>query len=107
VRRIYVLRDTPTATKPEEACMGHALRTHASWSRCTESRAAMLRPDQAAIAAAHSSDPRVKLLDLTRFLCSASVCPPVIGGVLVRKDGDHLTRLFSSTLGRFVLRALG
>jgi hypothetical protein len=30
----------------------------------------------------------------------------VIGGVLVRKDGGHLTRAFSATLGRFVLRAM-
>jgi hypothetical protein len=30
----------------------------------------------------------------------------VTRGVLVRKDGDHLTRAFSATLGPFVLRAI-
>ena len=30
----------------------------------------------------------------------------MIGGVLVRKDGSHLTRAFAATLGPFVLRAV-
>jgi hypothetical protein len=39
-------------------------------------------------------------------MCSPTRCLAVIGGVLVRKDGNHLTRTFATTLGPFVLRAL-
>jgi len=39
-------------------------------------------------------------------MCTPSLCPPVIGGALVLKDGDHLTRTFSTTLGPYVLRVL-
>ena len=43
---------------------------------------------------------------MTRFICNRRRCFPVVGGVLVHKDIGHLTRLFSTTLGPFVLRAL-
>ena len=33
-------------------------------------------------------------------------CFPVVGGVLVHKDVGHLTRQFSTTLGRYLLSAL-
>jgi hypothetical protein len=49
----------------------------------------------------------VRLLDLTDFMCTATLCPPVVGGALVLKDADHLTRAFSTTLGPYLLRALG
>ena len=49
---------------------------------------------------------RVRVLDFTSYFCDASKCPSVIGGVLVRKDGSHLTRAFSATLGPFVLRSV-
>ena len=34
------------------------------------------------------------------------MCFPVIGGVLVRKDTDHLTQRFAATLGPILLRKL-
>ena len=66
-------------------------------------RATKLLPDPQTRAAGG----RVKVLDFTKYLCDATKCPSVIGGVLVRKDGSHLTRAFAQTLGPFVLRALG
>ena len=48
----------------------------------------------------------VLYFDFTSYLCDASKCPSVIGGVLVRKDGSHLTRAFAATLGPFVLRSV-
>jgi hypothetical protein len=74
--------------------------------RCAQRRAEDLPPDPAAVAARSWRGGRVRVVDLTRQMCTARLCPAVIGGVLVRKDGTHLTRLFSTTLGPFVLRAL-
>jgi hypothetical protein len=105
VRRIYVLRDTPRASAPEAGCVDRLLRAHAVIGRrCAHARAKDLPPDPEAEAA--RGTPRVRLVDLTRFMCTAAICPPVIGGVLVRKDGSHLTRAFAETLGPYLLRAL-
>ena len=39
-------------------------------------------------------------------MCDRTRCFPVVGGALVHKDRGHLTRVFSTTLGPYVLRAL-
>jgi len=38
------------------------------------------------------------------FQCSARFCFPVIGGVLVHKDIDHITRTFAETLAPYLQR---
>jgi hypothetical protein len=107
IHRVYVLRDTPRIVRPQAECVERLIRRRRpiGW-HCAQPRALDLPPDPEAIAARRGADPRVRMLDLTRLMCSADRCPAVIGGVLVRKDGDHLTRAFSATLGRFVLRAI-
>src|SRR3954468_951297 len=107
VRHVYVLRDVPGAGRPEADCVSRLIRRkRPAGTRCGQPRAPALPPDPEATAARSGADPRVRLLDLTRLMCTTDRCPAVIGGVLVRKDGDHLTRAFSATLGRFVLRAI-
>ncbi len=104
VRRIYVLRATPETFGPESGCVSRRLRAKVTiGTSCALPRATKLLPDPQLKAAGG----RVKVLDFTKYLCDATKCPSVIGGVLVRKDGSHLTRVFAQTLGPFVLRALG
>jgi len=104
VRRIYVLRATPETFGPENGCVSRRLRAKLTiGTTCALPRATKLRSDPQLRAAGG----RVKVLDFTKYLCDATKCPSVIGGVLVRKDGSHLTRAFAATLGPFVLRALG
>ena len=38
--------------------------------------------------------------------CGRTRCFPVVGGVLVHKDQDHLTQDFSRSLGPFIDRAI-
>ena len=45
-------------------------------------------------------------MDLTPFFCDQRSCYPVVGGVLVHKDINHLTRHFAETLGPYLLRAV-
>jgi hypothetical protein len=66
----------------------------------------VLRPDPGA-AAADARRPRARVLDLTRDFCSALRCFPVVGGVYVHTDDNHMNAVFASTLGPFLLRALG
>jgi SGNH domain (fused to AT3 domains) len=107
VRHVLVLRDTPRIVSPQAACVQRLLRAHRRIGyRCAQPRAEDLPPDPAAVAARSWRGRRVRAIDLSRQMCTTRVCPAVIGGVLVRKDGTHLTRLFSTTLGPFVLRAV-
>jgi hypothetical protein len=107
VRHIIVIRDTPHIVRPQAGCVDRVLRANDRIGfRCAQPRALDLPADQEAQAARRSRDPRVRLVDLSPQMCSKRMCPAVIGGVLVRKDGSHLTRLFSTTLGPFVLRSI-
>ena len=63
-----------------------------------------LKRDPAEPAALASDPRRVQLIDMTRFMCSSRLCMPVIGGALVHKDQTHLTRVFATTLGPYLLR---
>ncbi|MGH3468118.1 MAG: acyltransferase family protein [Thermocrispum sp.] len=40
----------------------------------------------------------VELIDLNDYLCPGDQCPPVIGNVLVYRQGSHLTRTYVDTL---------
>ena len=59
------------------------------------------------ISAAQQLKARFTPIDLTNFFCDERDCFPVVGGVLVHKDVDHLTQDFAATLGPYLLRALG
>lgn len=108
VGRIYVLRDTPNRVHVEtNTCVERLLQARrVIGTRCAAPRELALPPDPEAEAARSAVDDRVRLLDLSHLMCTETLCPPVIGGVLVLKDPDHLTRAFSATLGPYLLQAL-
>jgi hypothetical protein len=65
-----------------------------------------LHADPAAFAARHARSRRIALVDLTRFFCDARSCFPVIGGALVHKDTTHMSLMYGTTLGPYLLRAI-
>ena len=73
---------------------------------CAVKRSQALREDPAVVAARRLKSPRVKVIDMTRFMCSKKRCFPVIGGALVYKDDQHMTDVFATTLGPFLGRAI-
>ena len=84
VRRIYVLRATPETFGSEAGCVDRRRRARVTiGSTCALPAPHALLADPQLRAAGG----RVKVLDFTTYLCDASKCPSVIGGVLVRKDG--------------------
>jgi hypothetical protein len=106
VKRIVVLRDTP---KPGSTarCVERAMaRRVDAGEACAVSRSAALAPDPAAEAARRLGRPRVRVVDLTSAFCGPRTCRPVVGGALVFKDDNHMTRDFARTLGPLVDRAL-
>ncbi|MGI8802153.1 MAG: SGNH hydrolase domain-containing protein [Solirubrobacteraceae bacterium] len=108
VKHIVVLRDTPQASASLTAgCVQAAVdRRRPPGLACALPRARSLPRDPAVDAAARLG-PRASVIDLTRFFCDRTLCYPVIGGVLVYKDGEHMTRLFSQTLGPYLRHEVG
>jgi hypothetical protein len=106
VQHIVVLRDSMKAKSGTLDCVRRAIRKHRrAGVVCALPRADLYRADAAAGAARALGAPRAQVIDLTSFQCSARYCFPVIGGVLVHKDIDHITRTFATTLAPYVLRA--
>jgi hypothetical protein len=60
-----------------------------------------LRPEQRAAALSNAT-----FIDPTPWLCSGVICPPVIAGAPVFKDGDHLTAEFAPKLAPLLRQAL-
>jgi hypothetical protein len=107
VRELYVLRDVPHSRNDTAGCVARALqRGRNPATRCSRPRSAALLTDEAAVAARRTDSARVKLVDLSRYMCDEQRCFPVVGGALVIKDIGHLTRTFSRTLGPFLGRAI-
>jgi hypothetical protein len=104
VQHIVVIRDDPKDLPRTRTCIQRALNAHqAAGRRCAVPRAAALDPDAAVAAAQRLELPRVQVADLTRYFCDARRCYPVIGGALVHKDLHHMTAVFVTTLGPYLL----
>ena len=67
-------------------------------------RAAALPRDSAVSAARALRSRRYGVIDMTAFFCGSRRCYPVIGGVLVHRDTDHIGVVYSKTLGPYLLR---
>lgn len=105
VTRIFVIRDTPRNTTTSNDCIERAQAARKpAGPACAVPLSRALRPDPAVAAARRTTNRRVKVIDLTSYMCSKRMCLPVIGGALVHKDIDHLTQTFSATLGPYLRR---
>ncbi|MFI2711075.1 acyltransferase family protein [Micromonospora sp. NPDC018662] len=93
---VVVIRDTPLQLKDIAACVA---QNPEHLTRCTTPRDEALNygggPAQEKAAAGLDG---VRLIDLNDWICPASRCAPVIGGVLVWRDGHHLTATYAETL---------
>ena len=107
VQRVVVIRDTPKMPRGTGACVARALQASRAPGRaCAVPRGRALDRDPEAVAAVRLGSPRVRLADLTPFMCGPRSCLPVVGGALVLKDENHLTATFAATLGPYLLRAV-
>jgi hypothetical protein len=107
IKRVIVIRDTPKSTPDTLNCVRAAMAKHEDAGvTCSLPRTRALDRDAATAAAATHTSKRVKSIDMTSFFCSATRCFPVVGGALVYKDITHLTDVFASSLGPFLLRKI-
>ncbi|WP_420368140.1 acyltransferase family protein [Curtobacterium sp. L1-20] len=105
---VIALRDNPTARPDVVACV--AQMTGPTTSECDSSRSVGLGLFDGSAEAVARMPGRARLIDLTDSYCTATICPAVIGGVLVHRDRTHLTNTFAETLapelGDQIARAL-
>lgn len=106
VEHIVVIRDTPKFKVDTGACVERALRAGRDAGRaCARPRDEAMDRDPAVRAAARMPADRVQTVDLTRYFCATDTCFPVVGGALVLRDNTHMTGVFSTTLGTYLLAA--
>lgn len=88
--RVVAVRDNPWVRRDVPDCVSN-------WSdrmdKCGVSR------DSALSAGFDSSmlGQHVDTVDLSNYFCNEEFCPPIIGGVLVYRDGHHLTATFAAS----------
>jgi peptidoglycan/LPS O-acetylase OafA/YrhL len=97
---IVALRDNPTARVDVVACV--AQMTGPTTGACDSTRRDALALYDGNAAAVARMDGRARLVDLTDLYCTATVCPAVIGGVIVHRDRTHMTNTFAVTLAPYL-----
>jgi len=108
VRDIVVIHDTPRMRGSTQDCVAQAIdEQKPAGPACAQARSWAARPDPGIQAAALVHNHRMHTVDLTNFVCDAKKCYPVVGGVLVYRDENHITQTFASTLGPYLGKDLG
>jgi peptidoglycan/LPS O-acetylase OafA/YrhL len=91
---IIAIRDNPIFPEDSLTCILDLDRVRAG--ECSMPRSGALLADGLADAVAIS--PNAHLIDLTDYMCDPDRCQMVVGGVVVTRDGGHLTATFARTL---------
>ncbi|WP_182920293.1 acyltransferase family protein [Nocardioides cavernaquae] len=100
---VIAIVDNPKVPRDTQVCVD---RDHATANeRCSVPRSiAFSRFDGQAEAVKRF--PRATLVDLSDFYCDETMCPPVIGHVLVYRDASHVTGTWAATLTPYIDRAV-
>ncbi|MBX7268048.1 acyltransferase [Micromonospora sp. Llam7] len=101
---VVVLRDTPLHLEDMAECVSENMNR---LTRCATPRdEAEGRGGGPVQEEAVRDSTGVRLIDLNDWICPANRCAPVIGGILVFRDGHHLTATYSATLAPRLTAAL-
>jgi hypothetical protein len=94
--RVVAIGDAPTVSEETLACVQ---RVVGDPSECATPWAEASQPADSLVGAVEL-EPRAALVDMTDRFCVDDVCPAVIGGVVVYRDGvSHTTGTYMTTLG--------
>ena len=105
VKRVVIVRDSPVARTDTLACVTRAVaRKQAPGQACAVPRVEALQPDPAVAAASLEHSKRFQSIDLSSYFCDTQSCFPVVGGVLVYLDQNHLTPAFVATVAPYLDR---
>lgn len=91
---VVAVRDTPRIPQNVPDCLEDSSSEE---SGCGANRVDLFSEVDPTEAVAESL-PNTKFLDFTDYLCDDTICPAVIGNVIVYKDDNHITRTYMETL---------
>jgi peptidoglycan/LPS O-acetylase OafA/YrhL len=95
---VVTFRDTPRPNTGVPDCVAENPQ---HLTLCAMDRSALVWDDAPEVTAA-SGMPLVHVIDLTNWICPGDRCPAVIGGVLIYRDGNHLTATYARSLATVV-----
>jgi hypothetical protein len=101
--RLVVIRDTPSPSFLVPECVE---RNGPYSPACQLPRAEAADASSDPVLLAARGLPGVDVVDLTDHLCNSTICPAVVGNVLVYRD-NHITDTFARTLTGPLMQALG
>ncbi|PPF82220.1 acyltransferase [Subtercola sp. Z020] len=99
---VISIRDSP---RPDTLIPDCVAKNTTTLSSCMFSKKDTLRENGAEVRAVALA-PGSTLLDLTPAICPGDLCPAVMDGLLMWRDGNHLTATFSATLDKFFAQSL-
>jgi peptidoglycan/LPS O-acetylase OafA/YrhL len=103
---IIVIPDNPSPPAGMQMieCVASELN---SMTNCAFNRADAIESSGApTLLAAAEQVPGVQVVDMTDYVCPGTMCPPVIGGVLVYRQGSHITTTYVLTLSEILSQRL-
>jgi peptidoglycan/LPS O-acetylase OafA/YrhL len=101
--KVAVLADTPQTGMDVYACVSEHPDAQ---TLCTYEREWGVARSGAEVQAAAAKEAKVPFLDLTDWICPTAECAPVIGNVLVYRQGSHITKTYIETLAPRLEQAL-
>ncbi|MEU4522169.1 acyltransferase family protein [Amycolatopsis sp. NPDC024027] len=99
---VAVIRDTPRADDNVLNCLQRNPAPHS----CDKPRSKAVDAFTDPLATTAATIPGVRVVDLTNWICTADLCPAVVGNVVVYRD-NHLTDTYIRTLATPLRQALG
>ncbi len=100
---IVAILDNPMMTPDTTACIIREGSQAAT--ACAIPRSQAMRGVDGQVEAA-ARVPQARVVDLTAFYCTATVCPPVIGHVVVYRDSSHLSATYAESLTPYLERGV-
>jgi hypothetical protein len=105
--RITVIQNIPRPGIDVLTCLARADGKKGGEEKCNASRQmavdeGFLRAERAAASRLHG----VNVVDVTQYFCDAAVCPSKLNGIIVYRDGSHMTEHYALTLSNVFADAL-
>jgi peptidoglycan/LPS O-acetylase OafA/YrhL len=100
--KLVVLNDTPYPKSNVPDCVSSHLTDVTLCARSVDT--ALVLPKRRQLIAAAATAAGATVIDPTSWYCTATICPVVVGNVLIYRDDSHMTTAFSTMLS-YVMEA--
>ena len=93
---VYFVSDTPWQDEPTPECLSAHMDDPAACGRVRKS--ALAEPARRRLVAAAARAEGATVIDPAPWFCTETVCPPIVGDLLVYRDQHHITTAYSRLL---------